>query len=296
MQIKLTTLKTTLAFLSCSLLHAEEIAQDTNQKKHITLIAGTHHYAPNKSLPQLKIELERLGFEVSLINPAWNPEKDSRGLPGLKVLEDSDLAVFFIRWLKLEGEQYKYMMDYVKAGKPVVGLRTSNHGFKYPEGHKDVALNTDFGKDVLGSPYLIHLKGSTTLKMIESEKDHPILTGITGTWVSPGTLYLSKLEEGAKPLIQGTGKSTRVGTVTNDFGTHELKAEMTDNIAWTWENKYGGKTFYTSLGHVGDFSEPMSMRVIVNGIHWAAGVSVPSAQTEIKTLKINSRTKHKSKK
>jgi len=80
-----------------------------------TIIVGTHHYSPQRSMPELKKELERLGFEVALINPDWNPEKDKRGLPGLEVLEKTDLAVFFTRWLKLEGQQYDQMMGYVKA-------------------------------------------------------------------------------------------------------------------------------------------------------------------------------------
>jgi len=172
-------------------------------------------------------------------------------------------------------------------------LRTSGHAFNYPEGHKHKALNNDFGKDVLGSPYLIHLIGKTKIEIIENAKKHPILTGVSGSWVSPGTLYITKPEEGIKPLIQGTGKSKKTGKVTNMFGTHDLQAEMTDNVAWTWENKYGGKTFSTTLGHVGDFAEPMSMRLIVNGIHWAAGETIPSIDTEIKTLHITSKKKKK---
>ena len=271
---------------------AEESVK-TADKTHITLIAGTHHYSPQKTFPSLKLELERLGFQVTLINPEWNPEKDKRGLPGLEILKDTDLAVFFIRWLKLEGEQYNYVMNYVKAGKPVVGMRTSNHGFKYPKNHEKSHLNTDFGKDVLGTPYLIHLAGKTTLQIVENEKSHPILTGVSGTWESAGTLYLSKPEEGVNPLILGTGKPKKVGVRTNPYGTHDLKPVMTDNVAWTWKNKYGGKTFYTSLGHPSDFSNPLSMRVMINSIYWAAGLPVPAAETEINTFKSQKKSKRK---
>ncbi|MGJ8671820.1 ThuA domain-containing protein [Rubritalea sp.] len=263
---------------------------EASDKKHLTIVVGTHHYTPQRTMPEMKKELERLGFEVSIVNPDWDPEKDKRGLPGLEVLKETDLAIFFTRFLTLEGEQYDQFMDYVEAGKPVVGLRTSGHGFNYSKDNPKSALNLGFGRDVLGSPYLIHLAGKTQLEIIEDEKKHPILTGISGTWNSPGTLYLSKTEEGVKPLVLGTGspKGGKAYTRTNQFGTHELKAEMTDNVAWTWTNKYGGKTFYTSLGHAGDFSEPNSMRLIVNGIYWAAGVPVPSADTEIKTFTISS--------
>lgn len=270
-----------------TLLISPAIAEETQtkqEKKHVTIVVGTHHYTPNRSMPALKTELERLGFEVNLINPDWNPEKDKRGLPGLEVLKETDLAIFFTRFLKLEDKQLAHITNYVESGKPVVGLRTSSHGFNYPKDHEKAALNNDFGKDILGTPYLIHLQGKTNLNIFESQKNHPILTGISGTWPSPGTLYLTQLEPGTTPLIQGTGKSKRTGEVTNAFGTHNLQAEMTDNIAWTWQNKYGGKTFTTTLGHMGDFSQPNSIRLIVNGIHWAAGLPIPSAETEIKTF------------
>lgn len=265
--------------------------QAEEKKTHLTLIVGTHHYTPHKSMPLLQKELERLGFEVSLLNPAWNPEKDKRGIEGLEVLQKTDLAIFFTRFLKLEDPQLSHIMDYVKAGKPVVALRTSKHGFNYPEGHPNFELNNGFGRDVLGSPYLIHLVGSTELSVIESEKNHPILTGITGTWSSPGTLYLVKPEEGLTPLVTGTGKSKRAGKVKNQFGTHDLKPVMTDTVAWTWTNKYGGKTFYTSLGHTGDFAQPNSIRLIANGIYWAAGLPVPTAETEVKTFKLPAKKK-----
>ena len=68
------------------------------EKPHAVIVVGTHHYSPNKTMPPFAAELERLGFETTTINPAWNPEKDKRGLPGLEALEDADVAVFFTRF------------------------------------------------------------------------------------------------------------------------------------------------------------------------------------------------------
>ncbi len=272
------------SYVSCA--PEATVATDTTKEeepKHIVIVAGTPHYSPAKSMPILKQELEKFGFKVTLISPEWNTERDPRGVPGLEVLADADVTVFFIRWLQLKDEQLKHILDYVEAGKPVVGLRTAGHGFNYPEEDPRSELNVGFGREVLGSPYLIHLAGSTQLEVNEEQKDNPILTGISGTWKSPGTLYLTKLEEGVTPLITGTGKAKRTGTVTNMFGTHELQPVMSDTVAWTWTNKYGGKAFYTSLGHTGDFAQPNSMRLMINGIHWAVGAPIPSAETEIST-------------
>ncbi|MDC0325119.1 GDSL-type esterase/lipase family protein, partial [bacterium] len=74
------------------------------------------------------------------------------------------------------------------------------------------------------------------------------------------------------------------------FGTHELKPEMTAPIAWTWSNKWGGRTFTTSLGHPHDFESRQSMRVMVNGTLWSAGQNVLTASTEVQTFSIKEST------
>jgi hypothetical protein len=190
-------------------------------------------------MPGFAAELERLGFRTKLINPDWDPEKDTRGLPGLEALASADVGIFSTRFLKLIEDQLGHITRYVESGKPVVGLRTSTHAFNYPAEHPGQEWNTAFGRDVLGTRYLIHLAGKTQVTL-QAGVNHPILTGIEpGTWESPGTLYLVDAEPGIKPLLVGTGSSKRTGKVTNQFGTHELQATMTASIAWTWENKWG---------------------------------------------------------
>jgi len=259
------------------------------EKPHAVIVVGTHHYTPNKTMPPFAAELERLGFRTTVINPAWDPEKDKRGLPGLEALAEADVALFFIRFLKLEDDQLKHITSYLESGKPVVGFRTSNHGFNYPKGHSQHALNNDFGKNALGTPYQVHLVGGTSVKLVEGAEKHPILTGVdpAAQWKSPGTLYLAKPEPGVETLLLGTGKPKKVGMKKTPFGSFDLKAEMTDKIAWTWKNKWGGRSFYTSLGHVGDFANPQSMRVMVNSMFWAAGKPVPAEEVKIETFTLS---------
>lgn len=250
---------------------------------HAVLVVGTHHYSPQRTMPHLAKELKRLGIRVTVINPDWDPEKDNRGLPGLEALADADIGVFFVRFLKLDDEQVGHITRFVESGKPVVGLRTSTHAFNYPAGHPQERLNSDFGRETFGSPYRIHLSGKTQIRPLASAKPHPILAGVDATqWESSGTLYLVDFESGIEPLLVGTGRSKRVGTVTNQFGRHELQEMMTAPVAWTWTNKWGGRVFTTSLGHVDDFSEPNSLRVVINGVFWAAGQPVPSEDIELK--------------
>jgi len=65
-----------------------------------------------------------------------------------------------------------------------------------------------------------------------------------------------------------------------------LQETETDILAWTWENVFGSRVFASSFGHVDDFGSPQIMRILVNGIHWAAGVPVPRADAEINTFEL----------
>ncbi len=266
------------------------------EKPHAVVVVGTHHYSPEKTMPKFAGELERLGFETTVINPDWDPEKDKRGLPGLEALEKADVGIFFVRFLKLDDEQLGHITKFLESGKPVVCFRTSTHAFNYPEGSPKSNLNLSFGRKAFGTPYLIHLQGQTAVKAAEGADSHAILTGVKSDgWISPGTLYLTKLESGAKPLLKGTGRPSKPGVRTNQFGTHDLKEEMTDTVAWTWENQWAGRVFGTSLGHVGDFAVPESMRIMVNGVFWAAAQNVPGIETEIRTFNLQSKPNPKPK-
>ena len=255
------------------------------QPPHAVLVVGTHHYSPQLTMPFLATELERLGFRTTVINPAWDPEKDKRGLPGLEVLKDADVGIFFMRFLQLEDDQLAHITEFIESGKAVVGLRTSTHAFNYPKDHPRHALNNDFGQKVLGSPYLVHLAGKTQVKHAAHASRHPILHGVDiDGWESQGTLYLIDAQPGIEPLLIGMGHSKRVGTVTNQFGVHELEQTMSAPIAWTWKNSYGNRVFTTSLGHTKDFTNQNALRVIVNGVFWSAGKPVPSAERALNTF------------
>ena len=78
-------------------------------------------------------------------------------------------------------------------------------------------------------------------------------------------------------------------TVTNQFGVHELDQTMSAPIAWTWKNSYGNRVFTTSLGHAKDFANQNALRVLVNGVFWSAGRSVPPAETVLNTFSMSAK-------
>ncbi|MCR9202152.1 MAG: ThuA domain-containing protein [Planctomycetaceae bacterium] len=259
-----------LSAVDASTVHADE-------KLHAVFVIGTPHYSPQTTLPSLAKQLEQAGFRTSVVSFTKNPEKNPAGLPGLEVLKTADVAVFYLRFLTLPDEQLKYITDFLESGRPVVGFRTSSHAFAYPDNHPNAKWNNGFGAKVLAAPYKIHLQGTTRVVVNAPAAQHPILTGVklTEPVTAAGSLYLASPAESASVLLGGIGKSKRTGTVTNPFGTHELQAEMTQPVAWTWTNEWGGRTFMTSLGHPKTFQNRTFVRLFLNGIIWASGKDVP---------------------
>jgi hypothetical protein len=270
-----------ILFLSVSLTAAED------KKPHVVLICGTLHYSPELSMPLFAEELDRLGFRTTVVLGEGNPEKKTENvLPGIEVLAEADLVIFFMRFLKLPEAEWQPIEDYLKSGKPVIGLRTANHSFKYPADHPLAEWNDGFGRRALGTPYIVHQAGTTDVSVLPSAGKHPIMANVTKTnWVSPGTLYLTRLEGGAEPLVIGKGKG-RDRLLNKPFGSVMVNEHEADIIAWAWENEWGGKVFGTSFGHPGDFAEESFTRMLVNSVHWGLDMPVPAADRKISTWEI----------
>src|SRR5262245_60685643 len=163
--------------------------------KHIVLISGDEEYRSEEALPQLgRILARHHGFKCTVLfaidkkDGTINPNvKDN--IPGLETLKSADLMVLFVRFRDLPDEQMKHIVDYVEAGKPIVGLRTATHAFapsaksKYADWHwQSKKWPQGFGRQVLGETWISHHGkhgGESTRGIIaEGAKGHPILRGI----------------------------------------------------------------------------------------------------------------------
>ena len=258
----------------------------TAQRPHVVIVVGTHHYSPHKSLPVFAGELERFGFRTTIVMGDGDPEKkESEVLPGIEALAEADAAVFFMRFLRLPDAEWAPIEAYIRSGKPVIGLRTANHSFRYPVGHPRHAWNDGFGRRVLGTPYVVHQAGTTEIHRVAKYGSHPIMAGIAESWTSPGTLYLTRLEPGCVPLLYGTGRG-KARLVEREFGTVQVNESESDIVAWTWENEWGSRVFATSLGHTGDFAEESFVRLVINGICWAVEKPLPAGDERVSTWSI----------
>src|SRR5262245_29205168 len=175
--------------------------------KHIVFLTGDEEYRSEEGLPMLaKILAVRHGFKCTVlfsINSAdgtIDPNTQTN-IPGMQALDSADLCVMGLRFRELPDSQMKHFVDYVKAGKPIVALRTSTHAFAYGRNKQSSYALYDwqnkewaggFGQQILGETWVAHHgnhgKESTRGVINEQYKDHPILEGVTDIW-GPTDVY-----------------------------------------------------------------------------------------------------------
>jgi hypothetical protein len=194
--------------------------------KQIVLVAGDEEYRSEEYMPVLgKILAERHGFKCTVVFPVdpatgeINP-KYVKNIPGLEALDSADLMIIGTRFRALPDEQMKHVDDYLKAGKPVIGIRTATHAFNglqkpydvYNNGYKgDQKEWTDgFGRLVLGERWVSHhgnhKSESTRALFAPDAKGNPLLNGIKdGEIWTPTDVYGVRLPlpGDAKPLLLG---------------------------------------------------------------------------------------------
>ena len=98
----------------------------------VVLISGDEEYRSEEALPQFaKILSSRHGFNCTVLF-AQDPEKPGiinpnhlNNIPGLDKLQSADMMIIFLRFRALPDEQMQYIDDYLKTGKPILGIRTS---------------------------------------------------------------------------------------------------------------------------------------------------------------------------
>jgi type 1 glutamine amidotransferase len=264
------------------------------QGKHIVLVSGDEEYRSEEALPQLgKILAKHHGFKCTAlfaIDPddgTINP--NASNIPGLEALKSADLMVIFTRFRDLPDEQMKHIVDYLDAGKPIVGIRTATHAFNikpgktyakysYNYGGRDYAQG--FGRQILGETWISHhgKHGSQSTRGIiaKGQEQHPILRGIkSGDIWGPSDVYGVRLPlpEGSQPLVLG---QVLTGMKADDPPVEGKVNDPMMPIAWTktYEGARGnqGRVFTSTIGAANDLVSEGTRRLLVNACYWAVGL------------------------
>ncbi|MCB0629091.1 MAG: ThuA domain-containing protein [Saprospiraceae bacterium] len=197
--------------------------------KNIVLVSGDEEYRSEEALPQLaKILSTEHGFDCTVLfaqdpaEPGIIDPNYTGNIPGLEALEDADLMILFTRFRALPDSQMQYFAEYLKAGKPVIGIRTATHAFNFKDttnqwyqwgnsfNEEGNAWDGGFGRLVLGERWHTHHghhKNQSTRGLIaENAADHPIVNGIAdGAIWGPTDVYGVRLPlpGDAMPIIMG---------------------------------------------------------------------------------------------
>jgi hypothetical protein len=270
-----------------------ENREEPSKGKHIVLISGDEEYRSEEALPQLgKILAKHHGFKCTVLFPIdkktgeINPNQNDN-IPGLEALKTADLMIIATRFRNLPDEQMKHIVDYVEAGKPIIGLRTATHAFNL-SGKSKYAKWTwtsrdwpgGFGKQVLGETWISHHgnHGSESSRGIlaKDAKEHPILKGIKdGDIWGPTDVYGVNLPlpGDSKPLVLG---QVLAGMKPTDKPVAGKKNDPMMPLAWvkSYSPSEGKKArvFTSTMGAAQDLESEGFRRLLVNAAYWAVGL------------------------
>ncbi|MEZ5042114.1 MAG: ThuA domain-containing protein [Saprospiraceae bacterium] len=210
-----------------------------DKSKHIVLVSGDEEYRSEEALPQLgKILANQHGFNCTVLfaqNPAEKGAIDpnyTSNIPGLEALDKADLMILFTRFRDLPDEQMQHIEQFLKEGKPLIGIRTATHAFQYKDTtnkwfHWSNNHNVDgdpwdggFGRLVLGERWHTHHghhRHQSTRGLIASgATNHPIVNGIgDGEIWGPSDVY------GVRLPLPGDSQPIIMGQVTNRAGEYD---------------------------------------------------------------------------
>lgn len=268
-----------------------EPAAGSDKGKHIVLVSGDEEYRSEEALPMLaKILAKHHGFKTTAlfaIDPeTGNIDPDHQtNIPGLEQLETADLMVMLLRFRELPDEQMKYIDEYIKAGKPIVALRTSTHAFNYSRRKESPFAKYSFdssakdweggfGRQILGETWIAHHgdhgKEGTRGLINGTLSNHAILRGVSDIWAPTDVYSIRNLPHDAKVLLYG--QSTHGMTAESPL-SHE-KSVMP--VAWikyyTNENGNTARIFNTTMGAAIDLESEDLRRLLVNACYWAMGM------------------------
>jgi hypothetical protein len=263
--------------------------------KLIVILAADQEYRSEQSMPMMAgILAKHHGFDCTvlfslndqgMVDPTMpvSPEKGKESefkkhnVPGLEYLAKADLVIFFSRQLSLPEDQQKFIVNYLDSGKPIIGLRTGNHGFRGPLPYRIDGKQVDMGQ-ILGGTFLGHHgewhQDSTRGDIVPAMKDHPILTGVKDIW-GLSDVYRTYKEGGSLPqgctaLVMGQPLIGRVQGGKDNPEKEALPVAWFKN--WTTSEGKTARVFQSTMGSGKDLENPGLRRLIVNAVYWGLGM------------------------
>lgn len=253
--------------------------------KHIVFIAGDHEYRGEETLPALaRILAKNYGFKCSFFVTTDKAtgfiKPGSNHITGLEALGTADLMVVFVRFQAFADDQMKHIDDYLKRGGPVIGLRTSTHGFngikgtyeRYNEGYKGEDFKFGFGRNILGEHWVGHYgqnhKQSSRLVLDPAQAMHAVLRGVDKVHVQCGGYNADPMPDS---VILARGE------VLNGMKIDDPADPTKKVLPVAWVRNYvqdnpKSRVFCTTHGASEDILNPGFRRMLLNAHLWCLGM------------------------
>jgi len=240
-----------------------------DDRPHVVMMIGEDEYHTWETLPAFaQEELAPRGLRVTTIHAS---PSDKNHFPGLSALESADLLLLSVRRRTPRAQELELVRRYLRQGKPLVGIRTASHAFALRDGQppEGCAAWPEFDPEVLGGNYRGHHEAPqaggprTFAWVVPAAAAHPIVAGLPAEEFDVcSSLYLTS------PLAPDT-TLLAMGRCTGQTPD--------EPVAWT-RSYQGGRIFYTSLGHPGDFQLQPFRRMLLNAVFWGLKREVPEKE------------------
>ena len=219
-----------------------------DRRPHLAILIAEDEYETAKTLPLFAATHLQPLLRVSIIH---GDSKDRTSIPGIEAMDDADGLLVSVRRRPLRSSDLERIRAFVKAGRPVIGIRTASHAFSLRDGKPVDGLDQwpEFDAYAFGGNYSNHY-GNEFRPTVRKAGDDPATL-----FISQGSLYcVAPLKPGTRTLLNG-----------------KIEGKPEEPIAWTHVRADGGSSFYTSLGHSSDFTEPAFQELLVNAVLNACG-------------------------
>ncbi len=254
--------------------------------KHIVLISGDEEYRSEESMPMLgKLLSQKHGFKCTVLfaldreGEGYIDPNNQQGLRGLESLADADLMIIGTRFREPDARGARHIAEYLNAGKPIIGIRTSTHGFRGDGSFGGIAFD-DFGLKILGETWVSHhgrhkVQGGRGV-VEPGQADHPILKGVEDVFCMSDIYGVIHLTDADQILMRGA--------VTESLRPDSPNVEGDKNDPmqpFVWLHKYRkpngsghGQALCTTGGASVDFLNEGMRRIVVNGAYYLTGREV----------------------
>ena len=224
-----------------------------DKRPKILFLIGEREYLTSKTLPKYADANLLKKYRVEYLFAA-DGQSDFGDIQS--EISDADLLFLSVRRRALSDKDMLSIRDFIIKGKPVVGIRTSNHAFSLRGKSPAIGYNVweEFDQQVFGGNYTNHY-GNKILAIAEVNPiEHPVLEGLQRKqFDTGGSLYkVLPLKKSTTVLLNGKAPEINVN----------------QPLAWTNKNDFGGHSFYTSLGHIKDFENKEFVKMLNNAVDW----------------------------